>query len=173
MSEQGGPMGEHERHVRDIMIDVFEYPHVPYWFTLRQVSSIFRKLLSGGKCLRPLVVLVFDEKYNLVGHISVYHILRGIETVLSPANDGKPQVSRSPDLQTMDAFRELSEKPASTLMHPSRFFVDPDDSISKAAQIMMLNNLEFLPVLENQKKLVGIVRPLEIFEELTGVFFRT
>lgn len=167
-------MSDIDKQVRDIMIDVFEFPHVPYWFTLRQVSGILKKSLAGGKCLRPLIVLVFDEKYNLMGHLEARNILNGIGEVLFPvAEDTAKASSAMNGQQTSGALKEYSEKPASALMHPARFFVDPYDPINKAAEIMFRHHLEVIPVLEHQKKLVGLVRPLEIFEEFTRVFFST
>src|SRR4030067_1872349 len=66
--------------VRDLMIDVFEFPHIPYWFSIRQAIGIIKKsLLTKEKCLQPMAVLVFDEKYNLVGTVSLKDILRGLE----------------------------------------------------------------------------------------------
>jgi len=41
-------MPDQEKQVREIMIDVFEFPHVPYWFTLRQVSGSSRSPSTGA-----------------------------------------------------------------------------------------------------------------------------
>ena len=72
--------------VREIMVDVFEYPHIPYWFTLRQAAGIIRNTLLGGeKHVHPLVVLVFDEKYNLVGMANLREIMKGLEPLWSGA----------------------------------------------------------------------------------------
>jgi predicted transcriptional regulator len=156
-------MQEQSKQVRDVMIDVFEFPHVPYWFTVRQVSGILKKTISGGKCLRPLAVLVFDEKYNLVGHLDSHTILRGMKPAMG---------SGSPENGIAEAMRVLSEQPAGSLMSQSRIFVDPEDSLASAAEKMVADDLTVLPVLEQKKKLVGIVRSLEVFEFLTGAYFR-
>jgi predicted transcriptional regulator len=164
-------MPDQEKLVREVMIDVFEFPHVPYWFTLRQVSGILKKSIRGGKCLRPLAVLVFDEKYNLLGHVEAKDILHHIGSTVF-AGEGKHEgVISSPEAETKRTLEELSEKPASTFLHQSKVFVDPEDPVSRAAEMMLQNDLLLLPVLENQKKLVGVVRNTEIFEYLTGVFF--
>ena len=63
-----------------IMVDVFEFPHIPYWFSIRQAIGIIKKsVLESAKCVRPIVILVFDEKYNLVGTLTHINILKGIE----------------------------------------------------------------------------------------------
>ena len=66
--------------VKEIMVDVFEFPHIPYWFSIRQAIGIIKKsVLESAKCVRPIVLLVFDEKYNLVGTLTHINILKGIE----------------------------------------------------------------------------------------------
>jgi CBS domain-containing protein len=53
-------------------------------------------------------------------------------------------------------------------MVPAKFFVQPDDPITKAAYLMVHNDLALLPVLENKKKFVGLVRIREVFDELSS-----
>ncbi|MBI5848824.1 MAG: CBS domain-containing protein [Nitrospirae bacterium] len=164
-------MTDQEKQVREIIIDVFEFPHVPYWFTIRQVSGILKKSISGGKCLRPLAALVFDEKYNLMGHIETKDILAGIAAASRSGSVEHQDSISAPKEETLTALKELSDKPVSILMTPFKHFADPEDSVSKAAELMLRNNLQILPVLENQKKLVGVVRSTEIFEYLSSRFF--
>jgi Mg/Co/Ni transporter MgtE len=130
--------------VKDIMIDVFEYPHVPYWFTTKQAIMVIKKSVIGTeKCIHPMAVLVFDEKYNILGTLTLKDILKGLES------------------------KDKAETPVSELMIPAKFFVEPDDPAAKAADLMLGNDLVLLPVIENKKKFVGVVRMIEIFDELT------
>jgi Mg/Co/Ni transporter MgtE len=131
--------------VKDLMIDVFEYPHVPYWFTVKQAIMVVKKSVIGTeKCIHPLAVLVFDEKYNLLGTLTLKDILKGLES------------------------KEKAESPVSEVMIPVKFFVEPDDPATKAADLMLNNDLILLPVIEDKKKFVGVVRMIEIFDELTS-----
>jgi Mg/Co/Ni transporter MgtE len=131
--------------VKDLMIDVFEYPHVPYWFTVKQAIMVIKKSVIGTeKCILPLVVLVFDEKYNILGTLTLKDILKGLES------------------------KEKAERPVSDVMIPAKFFVEPDDPTTKAADLMLDNDLVLLPVIEDKKKFVGVVRMIEIFDELTS-----
>jgi Mg/Co/Ni transporter MgtE len=132
--------------VKDLMIDVFEYPHVPYWFTVKQAIMVIKKSLIGTeKCFHPLAVLVFDEKYNILGTLTLKDILKGLES------------------------KEKAERPVSEVMTPAKFFVEPNDPTTKAADLMLNNDLILLPVIEDKKKFVGVVRMIEIFDELTSV----
>jgi Mg/Co/Ni transporter MgtE len=132
--------------VKDLMIDVFEYPHVPYWFTIKQAIMVIKKSVLGTeKCIHPLAILVFDEKYNILGTLTLKDILKGLES------------------------KEKAETPVSEVMIPVKFFVEPDDPTNKAADLMLNNDLILLPVIEDKKKFVGVVRMIEIFDELTSV----
>jgi predicted transcriptional regulator len=131
--------------VKDLMIDVFEYPHVPYWFTIKQAIMVIKKSLIGTeKCVYPLVVLVFDEKYNILGTLTLKDVLKGLES------------------------KDKAETPVSEVMIPAKLFVEPDDPATKAADMMFNNDLILLPVIENKKKFVGVVRMIEVFNELTS-----
>jgi Mg/Co/Ni transporter MgtE len=131
--------------VKDLMIDVFEYPHVPYWFTVKQAIMVIKKSLIGTeKCIHPLAVLVFDEKYNILGTLTLKDVLKGLES------------------------KEKAERPVSEVMIPAKQFVEPGDPVTKAADLMLNNDLILLPVIENKKKFIGVVRMIEIFDELTS-----
>ena len=139
--------------VRDIMVDVFEYPHIPYWFTLRQAAGIVRNTLLGGeKHVQPLVVLVFDEKYNLVGMASLREILKGLEPLWSAA-------------AAVPGAKPASEAPVATVMRPAQVFVEPGAPVADAARLIVEHGLELVPVLEDGKKLIGVVRWQEVFRE--------
>jgi predicted transcriptional regulator len=57
-------------------------------------------------------------------------------------------------------------------MVPAKFFVEPNDPITKAAYIMIFRNLGLLPVLDDKKKFVGLVRMIEIFDELSNAILK-
>ena len=166
--------------VKDLMIDVFEFPHIPYWFSIRQAIGIIKKsLLTKEKCLQPMAVLVFDEKYNLVGTVSLKDILRGLEPrFLKPTTKAQGHVGDDSGLSILwdtlfnKESKEMAEKPISDVMSPAKFFVAPEDPVTKAAYLMVHNDLALLPVLENNKKFVGLVRIIEVFDELSDAILK-
>ena len=166
--------------VKDLMIDVFEFPHIPYWFTIRQAIGIIKKsLLSSEKCHHPMAILVFDEKYNLVGTLSLKDILRGLEPkFLKPTTKAQVHEEDESGLSLLwDTLfdresKEAAERPVSEVMIPAKFFVKPDDPITKAAYLMVHKDLVLLPVLEDKKKFVGLVRMIEIFNELSDAILK-
>jgi len=56
------------------------------------------------------------------------------------------------------------DKPVSDVMTQINIFLSPEDSVVKAALLMLHHNLMVLPVLENKQKFVGVIRMPEVFE---------
>jgi len=161
-----------DKAVKDLMIDVFEFPHIPYWFSIRQAIGILKKsVLSSEKCHHPIAILVFDEKYNLLGIAGLKDILKIIEPKLikgaGPSDDDPKLSSYLSTLFGKDS-KDASDRPIGDAIVPSKVFIKPEDSVTRAAYLMVQNNLRLLPVLEDNKKLVGVVRMIEVFQEITG-----
>ncbi|MFZ5905939.1 MAG: HPP family protein [Nitrospirota bacterium] len=164
------------KRVKEIMVGIFEYPHVPYWFSINQAVRIVKvSFISSRKFPEPMAILVFDEKYNLTGTLTLKDILRGLEPkfMSSTTKAQVPEEDESSlaliwDLLFTKDIKDLAEKPVSSIMAPAKYFVDPDDPITKAAYLMVHHDLVLLPVLENRKKFVGLVRMIEIFDEISN-----
>jgi CBS domain-containing protein len=163
--------------MKDVKVDVFDFPHLPYWFTLRQAMGIIQKsLLTGERCLRPLALLVFDEKYNLMGILGLRDIMKGLEPAFLQATTSAqvPEDESGEELALIwetvfsGGAHDQAAKPVGDAMVPARYFVQLDDPITKAACLMTRHNLILLPVLDESKKLVGVVREIEIFNELAN-----
>ncbi|MBZ0156592.1 MAG: CBS domain-containing protein [Alphaproteobacteria bacterium] len=159
--------------VKDLMIDVFEFPHIPYWFSIRQAMSIIKKsFLCEDKCYHPMGILVFDEKYNLLGTLSLKDILKGITpSFLKPIPRVQGVEVHEMGLSALWDGREsrrAAERPVSEVMCPVTVFISPDASLTRAAYLMIENEMMFLPVLDGKKKLVGVIRMADVFLELTN-----
>ena len=163
------------KKVKDLMIGVFDYPHIPYWFSIDQAMKIIKvSFIKEKKYTEPLAILVFDEKYNLLGTLTLKDILRGLEPrIMRPTEKAQGYIQEEKELsliwETLFAkeSKELAQKNVSEIMNPAKHFVEPDDSIAKAAYLMIHHDLHLLPVLEAKKKFVGLVRMIEIFDELS------
>lgn len=166
--------------VKDVMIGIFDYPHVPYWFSIGQAVKIVKvSFISSKKHTDPMAILVFDEKYNLMGTLTLKDILRGLEpSFLKPSVKAQvPEENESGLALIWDTLftkgtKELAEKPVSEIMTPAKRFVEPGDPVTKAAYLMLHNDLVLLPVLEDKKKFVGIVRMIEIFEAVSDAIVK-
>lgn len=158
------------------MIDISEFPHVPYWFTIKQAIETLKKTKGDAekKCLYPQAIMVFDEKNNLMGTLSPLDILKGLEPVFIRtdvremlADNDEDRLSEMLANIFIPEAKELAGIPVNAVMFPIKSFVLPDDPVTKAALLMLHHNLVILPVLENKKKLVGVLRMQEVFEEIS------
>lgn len=161
--------------IRELMINIFDYPHVPYWFSIEQAVQLMRMAFAGRERPEPVVILVFDEKYNLVGTLGRNDLLRGLgpEVTMPDTQTSLQQMEDTGgcllwDKQFIADAKTKAEKPVSEAMAPVRYFVGPDEEITSAAYTMLRYNLQILPVLEGKKKLLGIIRMSEVFEALTA-----
>jgi len=161
--------------VKDVMLGIFEYPHIPYWFSIEQVIKVVKaSFIQTQKQMDPIAVLVFDEKYNFLGTVTIKDILRGLEPSFLKTPE-KTQASEEDNtglnivwdsLFTQES-RKLVQKPVSEIMVPVKHFVDPTTPVTKAAYLMIHFDLPVLPVIEDKKKFVGIVRLVEIFDSVS------
>ena len=161
--------------VKDLMISIFDLPHIPYWFSVREAIKMIRvSFFETQKYPEPLPVLVFDEKFSLMGTLTLKDILEGLEPrFLKPSTRSQlPEEDGSNltliwDTLFTEESKELANRPVNEVMVPARVFVEPQTPISKAAYLMLRHNLILLPVLEEKKKFVGLVRMVEIFHEIS------
>lgn len=164
---------EINKNAGDLKIDIFDYPHIPYWFTLKQaIVMISKSMLESEKCFHPLAILVFDEKYNLMGTLTMKDVLKGLEPrFLSSSTKAQGYTGSTESLSVVwdslisDKSKELAEKPVSDVMVRIEGHVSLDDPITKAAYLMLRQNTMILPVIDNGK-IVGIIRMKEVFEEI-------
>jgi CBS domain-containing protein len=171
-------MEEHKK-IRDIMEDIFKFPHIPYWFTVKQSIGIIKHaFLESHASPYVMEVLVFEEQYNLVGTLSLNDILKALEPrfmQVSTRAQGYSEEVEEVDLSVIWAKRiesesiELSQRAVGDYMTPVKYFVEPHDPVTKAAYLMIHHDLQLLPVLENKKKLLGIVRIIDIFNYIAEI----
>lgn len=162
--------------VKDLMVDIFDFPHIPYWFTIRQAIGIIKASASDGKKYPDaLTLLVFDEKYCLLGTVALRDILKGLERQLfeAPAKEEGSETDESGLASLWDGLfseesKALVERPVSEVTNPVKYSVSPEDPATKAAYLMIRNDLVLLPVLEDSKKFVGLVRMVELFDAMSN-----
>lgn len=166
------------KYAGDIMIPLEDYPHIPYWFTLRQAVAELEKAtieFRGRKSL-PRALLVFDEKYQLLGVVRRRDIMRGLEpkflrTMPMPHRKQLFDVEVDPDLVDLSsgtigkAIAEQAELHVSEVMQPITATVRHDDHLAKIIYKMISQDLNLLPVLKNGK-VIGVVRSVDAFHEI-------
>ncbi len=169
------------RQAGDFMIPLDIYPHIPYWFTLRQTIAELEsaELEMMGKKSLPRWVLVFDEKYQLMGSARRRDILRGLEPeflidkpmeVRKSMFDVKidPNLSELSYDKLLEGMRKQAERPVRDIMQPIKTTVDYGDHIVKVIYEMVDNNVSMIPVLKDNK-VVGVVRSADLLSEVVKI----
>jgi predicted transcriptional regulator len=162
----------------DLMIPLDNYPHIPYWFTLRQAMAEIEntELVVDGQKSLPRIVLVFDEKYNLMGMVRRRDILKGLRPDYVSFEAGKSQkqyvdVEVDPNLMEMsydiliENIKDRAEQTVSKVMIPITRTVEYEDHIMKVIHEMVTYNMSLLPVL-CVGEVVGVVRSVDVFHEI-------
>jgi len=151
-----------EIKVKEIMVPVSDYPHIPYWFTIKQTMAMIYKYHEEAKEKGLVIyrtVLVFDEKYNFIGILTLKDMLKGVEPKISLLE--KEEAITWKDIFTEECKKE-AEKPVSDIMTSVKTVVRIDDPIIKALHDMFKHNVDVLGVLEGDK-VVGIIRLQDLF----------
>ena len=167
------------KKVRDLMVEITEYPHIPYWLSVREAIFLVRSTYDEKSGLGiHRMVLVFDEKYQLLGVLTLEKLLIGIEPKFLRKNEKSPyQGLGDGDYAGLSALlegtfaegcKEEAKKPVSEIMMPIKAEVDVNDSIPKAAFIMIQADVSLIPVMEG-KIVRGVLRMSDVFNELTKI----
>lgn len=167
----------HIKRAWELMIPLDKYPHMPYWFTLRQAGAEMEngELEINGRKSLPRVILVFDEEYRLLGTVRRRDILRGMEpadveehteTLLHKLFHHKknPDQTDIDSEKTVDAIREHAEQPVGDVMLPIEKTVDYEEPLPSIIHKLVKGNVSLVPVLKDGS-VVGVVRSVEVFQE--------
>jgi signal-transduction protein with cAMP-binding, CBS, and nucleotidyltransferase domain len=158
----------YEKIVKDLMIPLEDYPHVPYWFTLNQAAMIIREAaIKFEGSFEPRAVLVFDEKYGLLGILTLKDIVRGLEGDILGGPGGAALAWK--DLVGPE-LRRQAQKQVSEVMSPFKVTVNIGDSLVKAVSLMVQENVERIPVLADNK-VAGMIRLADLFKEISQALF--
>jgi len=165
----------------DIMIPLDNYPHIPYWFTLRQAIAELEnsEVEIEGKTSLPRAILIFDEKYNLTGTARRRDILRGLEPEFLHSHSVEARktlfdvkvdsnLSELSYDRLIEGLRRQAETRISEVMRPIGETVDYEDHLGKVIYEMVDNNLSFIPVLR-EGKVAGVVRSVDVFREIARI----
>jgi len=158
-----------DQKVKDLMIPLEDYPHIPYWFTLRQAMAIVREAaIKFEGAFEPRAVLVFDEKYQLMGMLTLRDMIKGLE----------PRFLQETSLFKMDPsltvlmgdhwgpnMKTASQRPVSEVMNPIQATVDGSAPIAKALYLMVKENVGLMPVIQ-ESKVAGMIRLSDLFNEI-------
>ncbi len=162
----------YQKTAGELMIRLEDYPHIPYWFTLRQAMAIVREaaVKFEGR-FEPRAVLVFDEKYQLMGILTLRDIITGLEPKFLQET---ALIKADPSLTVFmgDFFgskmQEQSQRAVSEVMGPIRFTVNAADPIAKPLYLMIKEKVGLVPVMADGK-VAGMLRLSDLFGEISKI----
>ena len=142
----------YRKTAQDFMIPLEDYPHIPYWFSLRQAMAIVREAAEKfGGGFEPRAVLVFDEQYQLMGILTLRDIIIGLEPKFLQET-GLIKMDPNLTILTGDLFgpglKEASQKPVGEVMSAIQVTVNAADPITKPLYVMVKENLGLVPVMQ-------------------------
>jgi signal-transduction protein with cAMP-binding, CBS, and nucleotidyltransferase domain len=150
-----------DHKVKDLMIPLEDYPHIPSWVTLRQAMAIIREAaVKREGAFEPRAMLVFDDKYQLMGILTIRDIITGMEPRLLQEND---PVQIEPKLTP--TMKEHSQRPVSEVMSPIKATVDSNAPIFEPLHLMIKENVGLMPVIQ-AGKVAGMIRFSDLFNEM-------
>lgn len=171
---------ERVKKAGELMIPLDKYPHVPYWFSLRQAVAVLEKTklhpdVPAGPSLARFV-LVFDETYKLLGITRRRDILRGLkphflgglplqDQKTIPKEKSEPAAPEGSYDKMVMGLCEQAEHPVSEVMLPIQATVDYEEDIFQVISKMVESNVSMLPVLR-ENMVMGVVRSVEVFHEI-------
>ncbi|MBW2194590.1 MAG: CBS domain-containing protein [Deltaproteobacteria bacterium] len=154
------------KKVKDLVIPISDYPHLPYWGTLREAIIQLSVAYETGHH----TVLVFDESYKLVGMLLERDVLKGLEPKF--AQHYEDGVSILWDELLDSGLEKQLDRPIKECMSAVNAKVDAEDTVLKASHIMVHDNVYLLPVMDGDK-LIGVIRMGDVFQEITGTILET
>ncbi|MFZ5590925.1 MAG: HPP family protein [Bacillota bacterium] len=164
-----------ERKVRDLMVDVEQYPAVTADATFKEVAAALKRSFQpAGSEGPPRAVLVYENNL-LVGLVGLEDLLRAIEPqYLKGGNyrgwtvDSSWAIPVFWDGLFTERCLDAAERKVREIMHPVAFCVNADDPLIKAVYGMGKYQTNTLPVVEDER-VIGMIRSIEIFQEITNI----
>lgn len=162
----------------DLMIPLEKYPHIPYWFTIRQAMEEIEHcaIEINGRQSLPRFVLIFDEEYQLMGTVRRRNLLRGLEPdfminytidemkkIFAPDADQKKK--KEILSQAIKDIKKQAERQVSEIMQPIEETAEASDNIFQIIYDINVNQVSLLPVLQDNR-VVGVVRTSDVFHKI-------
>ncbi len=162
----------------ELMIPLDMYPHIPYWFTIRQAAAEIQHstLEINDRKSMARAVLVFDEEYRLLGMVRRRDIIRGLNPEKDIEKSSKhsrsyvdihtdPELLEISFISLVNKLPEMANQPVSEIMTPVSMTLDFGDHIMKIIFEMNEHKASMLPVMKDDV-VVGVVRTIEVMNEI-------
>ncbi len=161
--------------VKEIFVPILEYPHIKESTSVKEAFRVLRKSFEDGKGYRS--ILVVNDKNQLKGLLAMSDLIQAVEPrflkVVKPDTyQGPPLEYPALTLIWQELFSEgckkEAKKPVKEVMNPVHSTITLEDSIAKAAYLLIMTNARVLPVIDKER-VIGVVRLVDIFNEIARI----
>ncbi len=167
---------ETHKKVKDILIPKDRLLVVPATFTIKEALKTLRDKHPDKGDIQGVGFLIYGENKDLIGSLCLKEFIKGLAPqFLHPVGSAQVVLENEAALAELwdtvldDQSKRFSEEKISRYYTPLKAFVEPEDAITKAAYLMLFHDLTFLSVLEDKKRLIGVVTIFDVFKELSSI----
>jgi len=160
-----------EKKVGELMLSLENFSTISINACLRDAVFVFKKLsYEQGDLSRAECLLVFKDK-TLAGMLRMQDLLELVQP--EKLREGWYQGWRLPGPWSEPLFftglftrrcLQIADKPVGDVMFPFTFYLQRDDSLSRAIYLMFKHSVDLLPVREGNQ-VVGVLRACDLFDE--------
>lgn len=158
-------MSDHQKTLKDLIIPLSDYPHMPYWGTLKEAVAQLNVAYETGHH----TVLVFDEAYKLLGMLSQKDILKGMIPKFTEHYADGVHIYWD-DLMEIGSQKRL-DLPIKDFMCEVQVVGELGDNLLKTAYLLLQDENFLLPIMDGEK-LIGVVRMGDVFHEITNAVLK-
>ncbi len=162
------------KKVRELMIPVAEYPVIHDDNTLKDAVKMLKAVMSGDKHHRSLLVFSRHKRVGgeeqLVAILTVRDILNSIRKNAVIYDQEQTSIAHAfhigyrGDYQPQNIFEKTAAVRVADSVRPLvKAFLQADDDVTKAVEMMLKENIILIPVFEG-KKVTGIIRAIDIID---------
>ncbi len=156
------------KKVRELMVPLSEYPVVYETDTLKDAIKVLRNYRAAGHEHRSLLVFSKTRKVGneeqLVGILTTRDILNAIKKNRMLYDNTELFTMSWAFFYRKEPLNELTVTRVGQAIRPLvDAYVQVDDTVTRAIELMMTKNVNILPVFEG-KKAVGIIRAIDILD---------
>lgn len=147
---------------KDLMIPLQEYLKPDT--SLREAANILRTAKRGEERVGVKGLPVLDERGKMVGFLSMGDILKAVfPSYMSLMNLG----DFAWDGMVENLAKKVKDKKVSEMMTKKVISVQEDSPLMECVDHMLKNNVKRLPVIDKDKKVIGILYERDLFFVIT------
>ena len=163
--------------VRDLYLSLDEYPHIAADASIAEAFAMMNSALEADTRYRSM--LVHDKRGCVKGFLTMrtlIHAVADFHPREQPAYkyyhpfEGIPEDFTALSLIWQEGFtlriREETRKPVHRVMIPVVDTVSLDDPFGKCMYLMLARDVRILPVVEDNNRVLGVVRLVDLFQRI-------